>query len=160
MLTSHTLPKKSSIILAVLLFLADQVTKFLVLKNIAYGETVVIAPCLNLALTFNTGVTFGLLKAHSNLHLSLLIAGVCLVSYFVIVWWFRAENILQRFATSMILAGAMGNLLDRLRFHKVVDFIDFHLMDFHWYTFNVADASIVLGVALLLIDSFFYSKNP
>jgi len=159
MLTSHTLPKKSSIILAIFLFLADQITKFLVLKNIAYGENVVIAPCLNFALTFNAGVTFGLLKAHSNLHLILLVMGVCLVSCFVIVWWYKSENMLQRFATSMILAGAMGNLVDRLRFHKVVDFIDFHLMGYHWYTFNVADASIVLGVGLLLLDSFFYAKK-
>jgi signal peptidase II len=160
MLTFRTLPKKGSIIAAFLLFFADQISKFLVLESIGYGEIVNVAPCFNFILTFNAGVTFGLLKAHSDLHFMLLVAGVCVMSVVVAIWWFRAENILQRYATAMILSGALGNLADRLRFRGVVDFIDFHIFGFHWYTFNVADAAIVLGVGLLLLDSFYKPKNP
>ncbi len=159
MLTFRTLPKKGSIIAAILLFWVDQIAKFLVLENIGTGEIVNVASNLNFVLTFNAGVTFGLLKAYSNLHFTLLVAGVCLMSCVVVVWWFRAENALQRYATAMILAGALGNLTDRLRFHAVVDFIDLHLMGMHWYTFNVADSAIVLGVGILLLESFFKPKN-
>ncbi len=66
---------------------------------------------------------------------------------------------MQRYATAMILAGALGNLADRIRFRAVVDFLDFHVFGWHWYTFNVADSAIVLGVGLLLLDSFCKSKN-
>jgi signal peptidase II len=159
MLTFPTLPKKGSIIAAFLLFFADQLSKFLVLESIGYGEIVNVSPCFNFILTFNAGVTFGLLKAHSDLHFILLVTGVCIMSLVVAIWWFRAENALQRYATAMILSGALGNLADRLRFHGVVDFIDFHIFGFHWYTFNVADAAIVLGVGLLLLDSFYKPKN-
>jgi signal peptidase II len=75
------------------------------------------------------------------------------------VWWWRAENALQRYATAIILFGAFGNLADRLRFRAVVDFLDFHIYGWHWYTFNLADSAIVLGVGLLMLDSFYKPKN-
>lgn len=156
---SSTLPKKGSVTLATLLFLADQISKFLVLENIGPGEIVSVAPCFNFVLTFNIGITFGLLKAHSDLHFILLVTGVCVMSCVVAFWWFKAENALQRYATAMIISGALGNLVDRLRFHGVVDFIDFYIMNFHWYTFNVADSAIVLGVGLLMLDSFYKPKK-
>jgi signal peptidase II len=155
MLTFRKLPKKGSIITAVLLLLIDQFSKFLVLEKINIGEAVNIAPCFNFILTFNNGVTFGWLKAYSNLQFILLVVGVCVMSVIVAFWWLRAENSTQRYATAIILAGAIGNLVDRLRLRGVVDFIDFYIFDYHWYTFNVADAAIVIGVVLLLLDSFF-----
>ena len=110
-------------------------------------------------LVFNPGVTFGLLRAYSNVHFLLLVGGVCVLSCIVGIWWYKAENAMQRYATAMILAGALGNLADRIRFHAVVDFLDFHVFGWHWYTFNVADSAIVLGVGLLLLDSFCKPKN-
>jgi signal peptidase II len=146
--------QKSSVVIALLLVLIDQISKFLVIKNIGHEDVINITPCLNFILTFNKGVTFGLLKANSSLHLVLLLAGICIMSLVVGIWWIRAENSIQRYATAMILSGAFGNLIDRLRFHGVVDFIDFHIFGYHWYTFNVADSAIVLGVGLLLLDNF------
>ena len=154
MLSFRSIPKKGSVITASLLFFIDQISKFLVIKNIGSEDVINITPCLNFVLTFNKGVTFGLLKANSNLHFLLLLAGICIMSLVVSIWWIRAESIIQRYATAMILSGALGNLIDRLRFHGVVDFIDFHILGYHWYTFNVADSAIVLGVGLLLLDSF------
>lgn len=159
MITFRTLPKKSSIIIAALVFIADQLSKFWVMEHIGPGEILHVAPCLNFMLAFNPGVTFGLLRAYSNVHYLLLIGGVCVLSCIVSVWWYKAENILQRYATAMILAGALGNLADRIRFRAVVDFLDFHVFGWHWYTFNVADSAIVLGVGLLLLDSFCKPKN-
>jgi signal peptidase II len=152
------IPKKGSIIVAILLFCADQISKFLVLENIGTSEIIYVASNLNFTLTFNAGVTFGLLKAYSNLHFILLVVGVCIMSIVVAVWWFRAENSIQRYATAMILAGAFGNLVDRLRFHSVVDFIDFHFLGYHWYTFNIADSAIVIGVGLLFVDNLYKAK--
>ena len=154
MIIFRTLPKKGSIIIACLVFIADQFSKFWVMENIGTGEILHVAPCLNFMLAYNPGVTFGLLRAYSNVHYLLLVAGICVLSCIVSVWWYKAENLVQRYATAMILAGALGNLVDRIRFHAVVDFLDFHVFGWHWYTFNVADSAIVLGVGMLLLDSF------
>jgi signal peptidase II len=153
------LPKGGSIIVAFLAFVVDQLSKFWVMETIGPGEIVDIIPCLNFALVFNPGVTFGWLRAYSNFHYMLLVSVVCIMSVVVIIWWVRAENLIQRFATAMILAGALGNLVDRIRFRAVVDFIDFHIFGWHWYTFNLADSAIVLGVGLLLLDNFYKPKN-
>lgn len=159
MITFRTLPKKGSIIIAVLVFIGDQFSKFWVMEHIGPGEILHVVPCLNLMLAFNPGVTFGLLRAYSNVHYLLLVGGVCVLSCIVSIWWYKAENIMQRYATAMIFAGALGNLADRIRFRAVVDFLDFHVFGWHWYTFNVADSAIVLGVGLLMLDSFYKPKN-
>lgn len=159
MITFRSPPKKNSIIIAFLVFIADQFSKFWIMEHVGPGEIVEVIPCLNFMLVFNPGVTFGLLRAYSNVHYILLVAGVCVLSCVVSVWWYKAENLMQRYATAMILAGALGNLVDRIRFRAVVDFLDFHVFGWHWYTFNVADSAIVLGVGLLLLDSFYTPKN-
>lgn len=155
---NNIIPKKGSLFVAFLLLIIDQVSKFFVLKNIGNGDIINIAPCFNFILTFNRGVTFGLLKANSNYHILFLLAGACVMSVIVIIWWLRSENNTQRYATAMILSGAIGNMIDRVRLHAVVDFIDFHILGYHWYTFNVADSAIVVGVSFLLLDGFLTSK--
>lgn len=159
MITFRSFPRKGSITIAFLVFIADQISKFWVMEHVGPGEIVEVIPCLNFMLAFNPGVTFGLLRAYSNTHYILLVTGVCVLSCIVSVWWYKAENSIQRYATAMILAGALGNLVDRLRFRAVVDFIDFHVFGWHWYTFNVADSAIVLGVGLLLLDNFCKSNK-
>jgi signal peptidase II len=159
MITFRAIPKKGSITIAFLVFIADQISKFWVMEHVGPGEIVEVIPCLNFMLVFNPGVTFGLLRAYSNIHYILLVTGVCVLSCIISVWWYKAENSIQRYATAMILAGALGNLVDRLRFRAVVDFLDFHVFGWHWYTFNVADSAIVLGVGLLLLDNFCKSNK-
>lgn len=159
MITFRAIPKKGSIWIAFFILIFDQLSKFWVVEHIGPGEIVHIASCLNFMLAFNPGVTFGLLRAYSNLHYLLLVSGVVLLSCIVTFWWWKAENLLQRYATAMILAGALGNLADRVRFRAVVDFIDFHVFGWHWYTFNVADSAIVLGVGLLMLDSFLSKRK-
>lgn len=159
MITFRTVPKTGSLIVAFFVFIADQLSKYWVLDSVGFGETISVAPCLNFVLAFNPGVTFGWLRAYSNVQYILLVCGVCGLSLIVIQWWRKATTAIQRYATAMILAGALGNLVDRLRFRAVVDFLDFHLFGWHWYTFNLADCAIVLGVGLLFLDNFYKPKN-
>src|SRR5262249_34292620 len=114
---------------------------------------VVLLPVLNLTMVWNQGVTFGLLNglgAWSHLLLAAVALGVVGALF---VWLRRAENRLAAISIGTIAGGAVGNVIDRLRFGAVVDFIHAHIGDLSWYVFNVADAAIVCGVAALIIDS-------
>lgn len=142
-----------------LVFLIDQISKIWVLNTISYGEIFHVTDFFNIVLTYNHGVTFGMLKAYSNLQFYVLSGAVIAVILLVFVWWLRSENNLQRYATTLIIAGALGNLCDRLRFRAVVDFLDFHINGWHWYAFNIADSAIVLGVILLFFESYYNTKN-
>lgn len=159
MLTFKKLPKKRSIVVGILVFILDQFSKFWVLEHVGTNEILHINSYLNFMLAFNPGVTFGLLRAYSHTHYILLVLGVCILSCVVSVWWWKAESIIQRYATAIIFFGAIGNLVDRLRFRAVIDFIDFHIFGWHWYTFNLADSAIVLGVGLLFLDNFCKAKK-
>lgn len=149
-------------IAAVLVLLADQASKWSVMSLIDLPERgqVVLAPVLNLAMVRNTGVTFGLLTGFGEWgHLLLAGLAICVVAALGI-WLWRAETRLAAIALGAIGGGAIGNVIDRLRFGWVVDFIDAHLGDWHWYVFNLADAAIVCGVAALVIDSQWPRRAP
>lgn len=142
-----------------LVFLADQVSKIWVLNTISYGEILHVTNFFNIVLTYNHGVTFGMLKAYSNLQFYILSGAIIAVIVLVFAWWLKAENKLERYATALIIAGAIGNLCDRMRFRAVVDFLDFHINGWHWYAFNIADSAIVLGVILLIAESYLFKKK-
>jgi signal peptidase II len=108
---------------------------------------------LNLTLVRNTGVTFGLLNGFGQWGSVLLAAVALAVVAALAVWLRRAETRLVAIALGAIAGGAVSNVIDRLRFGWVVDFIHAHLGDWSWYVFNVADAAIVCGVTALVIDS-------
>lgn len=149
----------SSLIIGFLVLAFDQFSKYWIVEHITSHDILPICSCLNFTLTFNPGITFGLLHAYSNSHYLLLVLGSCLLLCIVCSWWLKAENALQRYATAIIIFGAIGNLVDRIRFRAVVDFIDFYIADWHWYTFNLADSAIVLGVGLIFIDTFWNASN-
>ena len=135
--------------------LADQARKWWVLEvlNLPMIGSMPVLPVLNLTMVWNRGVTFGLLTA-DGLTGSLLLAGVALaVVAGLAVWLWRAESMLVAVALGAIAGGAVGNVIDRLRFGAVVDFLHAHAWEWSWYVFNVADAAIVCGVGLLLLDS-------
>ncbi len=153
---------RTGLIAAVLVLLADQASKWSVMSLIDLPERgqVVLAPVLNLAMVRNTGVTFGLLTGFGEWgHLLLAGLAICVVAALGI-WLWRAETRLAAIALGAIGGGAIGNVIDRLRFGWVVDFIDAHLGDWHWYVFNLADAAIVCGVAALVIDSQWPRRAP
>lgn len=139
----------------VLVLVADQASKTWVLHGIDLQHVgrIVLLPVLNLTMVWNRGVTFGLLNGFGWWG-HLVLAAIALVVVAVLVLWLRrAESALAAIALGAIAGGALGNVMDRLRFGAVVDFIDVHVGAWHWYVFNIADAAIVCGVAALVVES-------
>jgi lipoprotein signal peptidase len=134
---------------------ADQASKWWVLDVIHLPEIgqVVLLPVLNFTMVWNRGVTFGLLTGFGDWSYLLLAAVALGVVAALVVWLRRAESRLVAVALGAIVGGAVSNVIDRLRFGAVVDFIHAHIGGWSWYVFNLADAAIVCGVAALVIDS-------
>jgi len=139
----------------VVVLVADQASKYWVLHGIDLPEIgqIVLLPVLNLTFVRNTGVTFGLLTGYGAWSHLVLAAVALAVVAALGVWLRRAESALVAGSLGAIAGGAIGNVIDRLRYGSVVDFIDAHIGAWHWYVFNVADAAIVCGVALLVLEN-------
>ncbi len=141
---------------ALVALLADQASKGWILLGLDLPARidVPVAPGLDFTMVWNHGVTFGLLQAGSGTgHLTLGLAAL-VITVLLVAWMRRTERRLVAAALGLVVGGAVGNILDRLRYGAVVDFIRVHALGYSWYVFNVADACIVCGVAALLIDGF------
>ena len=145
----------SGIAVALLVLAADQASKHWILQGLdlpARGS-IAIMPMLNFTMVWNHGVTFGLLTSHGPAG-PYLLGGVALaVVAALVVWLRRAETPLVALPIGAIAGGAIGNVIDRLHYGAVVDFIHAHAYGHSWYVFNVADAAIVCGVATLMIET-------
>ena len=137
------------------IILADQATKAIVLGRLAPGERLEVTGFFNLVLAFNKGAAFSFLAGAGGWQTPLLAAFAVVASIVVSVLLVRsAGRTLFCGGLALILGGALGNLIDRLRFTHVVDFLDFHAGGWHWPAFNVADSAITVGAALLIVDGF------
>ena len=141
-----------NIIIVTLIFILDRFSKIYVmnLDKVNYSSELYQSKYLNISLIWNEGIAFGLLSFdQDNLYnfLSLLIAMIILVIFFMII---KNDNI-KKYPLLMIFAGAIGNLYDRITYKAVPDFIDFHIGEFHWFIFNVADIFISLGVFFMIL---------
>jgi signal peptidase II len=143
------------IVAALVVLAADQASKWWILDIIRLPDLgqVVLLPVLNLTMVWNRGVTFGLLTGFGEWSYLLLAAVALGVVAALGVWLRRAESRLVAIALGAIVGGALSNVVDRLRFGAVVDFIHAHVGGWSWYVFNLADAAIVCGVAALVLDS-------
>jgi signal peptidase II len=142
-------------VLAAALVVADQLTKWAVLANFAYGERLPVTGFFNLVLAFNKGAAFSMFAQAAGWQTPLLIAFALAASG--IVGYLLVRNPHKRLFSlglALILGGAVGNLIDRVRFGYVVDFLDFHAMGWHWPAFNVADSGITVGAAILILEGF------
>jgi signal peptidase II len=141
--------------LMVLVVLCDQLTKWWVLRMVMVPpRTVQETPFLNLVLVWNKGVTFGFLNQLDHRYVPYILIGVAAVVVILLArWLWRTSSTMVALALGAIMGGAIGNVIDRVRFGAVMDFLDFYYRDYHWYAFNIADAAIVTGVGLLLLDS-------
>ncbi len=137
-----------------LVLAADQASKLWILQGLMLPELgrVDLLPVLSLTMVWNQGVTFGMFKADGAWGPLVLVAIAVAIVAALAVWLRRAETRLVAVSLGAIAGGAIGNVLDRLRFGAVVDFIHFHVGGWSWYVFNVADAAIVCGVAALVLD--------
>ena len=146
--------------LAAFVVLADQATKALVLARFAVGERLELAPFFNLVLVYNQGAAFSFLSDAGGWQKPLLVAfavaAAAIVSLMIVR---RPRERLLCTGLALILGGALGNVIDRLRFGQVVDFLDAHAGGYHWPAFNVADSAITIGALLLILEGFAHREG-
>ncbi len=136
-----------------LIFFLDRYTKLLILNN--FNEnSYYLNDFLNLNLIWNIGIGFGFLSTESGL-LYNFITFVIAVILLVLFYFLLSSEILDKIIYAVIIGGALGNFYDRLFFKAVPDFIDLHYNNFHWFTFNVADIFISIGILFIIVKSFF-----
>ena len=141
------------IFLIAVTMLVDQLTKSAALSLLSQGTAVPVLPSFNLTLGFNEGASFGMMggfMAGKPLLMAAL-TGALTLAFAVIA--FRAQHALERAGFALVVGGALGNIIDRVRQGAVTDFLDLYWRDWHWPTFNVADIAITLGAVLILAAS-------
>jgi signal peptidase II len=141
--------------LALLIITIDQATKFLAEQFLILHQPVEIIPFLNFTLAYNTGAAFSFLHQAGGWQNTFFIIIALLMSLVLLVMLYRTPRKEMQFSIALwlVLGGAIGNVIDRLRLQKVVDFIDFYVGQWHFATFNVADMAISIGAFLLILDS-------
>ncbi len=144
--------------LAIFVIGADQLSKHLILKHFLalppFAPPAHVMPSLNFVLSLNHGVTFGMFNGGASTTGAVIFSVLAVViAGFLLVWLWQAQRSWLAIALGLVAGGALGNVIDRIHYGGVVDFIDFYIGNWHWYTFNVADSCICTGVAMLLLDS-------
>jgi len=138
------------LVVAGLVIFLDQLSKLAILMLLDHA--VAVTPFLNLVVVWNRGVSFGMFASAGAL-MPWLLSGLALAVVVALGFWLRrVADPLVGVALGLIIGGALGNVIDRVRFGAVVDFLDFHALGYHWPAFNVADSAICVGAALLLVD--------
>ena len=144
--------------LACLVLLGDQLSKWLVVTNFRLYESLPLIPgFFDLTFVTNTGAAFGLLAGEQNIGRQIFFVSMTITALVVLVFAFRQYRYtgkLYVLAIGLVGGGALGNLVDRFRFGHVIDFLDFHVNGHHWPAFNVADSAISVGVALFLLAGY------
>lgn len=149
------------LLVAAVILVVDQLSKYWILEILRLPERGQVKLLdfgsfgFDFSMVWNRGVTFGLLAGEAPWHRILLAVVSLAVVGFLVRWIARAENRLTVLALGGVVGGAIGNVIDRLRFGAVVDFADAWIGGWHWYVFNVADAAIVIGVVALVADALF-----
>ena len=148
---------------AAAVFILEQISKWIVLGPLDLRNTfqIRILPIFNLTYTENHGISLGMFQASSDAMRWVLVAVTAAIAAGVAVWITREEKSGDQIALGMVLGGALGNILDRVRHGYVVDFADLHFGDFRpFFIFNVADAAISIGVVILLLRAFLVKERP
>ena len=143
------------LLIAIAVFVLDQWSKAEAVHYLSQGS-VHVTSFLNLVLVYNRGAAFGFLSNASGWQNAFFIAVAVAIVAGIIIFLARGRrrDRLTAVALMLVLGGAAGNLADRVRLGEVVDFIDFHIGSWHWYTFNLADSAITVGAVLLAIDAW------
>jgi signal peptidase II len=141
--------------LAAVILALDQITKAGVLYGLELqlGERRIVTPFLDLVLTYNRGISYGLFQQDGELGRWFLVALKLGAAVLFVFWLRRAEGRLVAASLGLLIAGAIGNAVDRILHGAVIDFVSMHALGFYWYVFNLADIAIVAGVLGLLYDA-------
>ena len=142
------------------LVLTDQFTKQIFMSSFDLGQSIVVNPFLSWTYVQNTGAAFSFLAGGGMMQKSFLLVVSILVSTWIVIWTQRTPSIYRQKLSGqfLLLSGAVGNLIDRVQYGFVIDFIDVHVNSFYWPVFNVADSLIFVGVALLIFERKSISK--
>ncbi len=142
--------------------LLDQLSKAWIVRHFSFDESVAVLPMLNVTLRFNTGAAFSVLADASGWQRWLFAGLAVAVSCGIVAWLYRLDagtQWLLALGLSLILAGALGNLIDRVSLGHVIDFVDVHWKDVHFPAFNVADSAITVGAILMLLDAWIVGRH-
>jgi len=146
--------------LAAAVIVLDQLTKWYIVEVVMAPPRVIeVTPFFNLVLTWNRGVSFGMLGGDSGAGSWLLSIVAVAIVVGLVVWLRRAARPSLSLALGLVIGGALGNVIDRLRLGAVADFLDFHLGGYHWPAFNLADSAITVGVIALVVPSLFPGRK-
>lgn len=146
--------------IAAIVVLLDQVTKITITQIFSYGQSVPVTSFFNLVLVYNKGAAFSFLSSQGGWQ-RYFFTGIAIVAAIVITYLIK-KNLGQRlhcWGLTLILGGAVGNLIDRLMYGHVIDFLDFYVKGWHWPAFNVADIAICVGAGLYILDELRRSKG-
>ena len=151
---------------ALFIFVVDQITKYIAFKAVTdviirtgrAQNAIKVTEFFNISKVWNTGVSFGMLR---NMYANQVILSIITIVIIAILirWMFKIEKSYLMIAVGITLGGAFGNLVDRLRFGAVVDFLDFHIGTLHWPSFNIADSAVCVGVFIILLDDLFLKRK-
>ena len=142
-----------------LVLIVDQLSKWLVAAHLTAGSPIVITEFFSIIKVWNTGVSFSMFSHHGSLGvvvLSLLALAVCA---FLLHWMWHETDKIKIVGLGMIIGGAIGNVIDRVRFGAVLDFLDFSVFSYHWPAFNLADTFICIGACILIFLEIFNDKK-
>ena len=149
-----------NLLIIIIIFSLDRISKFYVIfkSETNLSSSLYNSKFLNIDLIWNEGIAFGLFSFDQSLYYNLLTLVIILITL-IISWLMLRAKGLEKISFLMIIGGSLGNLYDRINYSSVPDFIDFHISNFHWFIFNVADIFISLGVLLLIILEVFKKKT-
>lgn len=145
---------------AIIAIVVDQLSKYYILHEVLGSWAVInISPVFNLVRAWNTGVSFSMFNNYGSLGAWLLSGMALLIVSFLLFWLKSEKNRLAQAALGLIIGGALGNVIDRIRLGAVFDFLDFHIGESHWPAFNAADSFICIGAGILILQSIFNHFN-
>ncbi|CCE25240.1 signal peptidase II [Methylotuvimicrobium alcaliphilum] len=147
--------------LSFVVLVLDQVTKLAVAANMQLYQSIQVLPFFNLTYVHNTGAAFSFLSEAGGWQRWFFAVLAFVISVVITVWLARLKRheTLLAVSLALVLGGAVGNLIDRLAYGYVIDFLDVYYQDWHWPAFNIADSAITIGVALMIAESFGFGKK-
>ncbi|MFC1658945.1 signal peptidase II [Pseudomonadota bacterium] len=154
------------ILISIFTFILDQITKYVAFAYVnkvieqtsGVSNLIRITGFFNISKVWNTGISFGMFSSIYGAQIILSIITILIIAV-VIFWSIKVTKTHILVAIGLILGGAFGNLIDRLRFGAVADFLDFHIASYHWPSFNIADSVVFIGVVIIIIDDLFFSPR-
>ncbi len=146
--------------LAAAVLVADQITKWWIVFTVMQPPRIIpVTPFFNLVMGWNPGVSFGMLDWDFQATTWILSLVALAITAVLGVWLYRADRLRVAFGIGLVIGGAVGNVIDRVRWGAVVDFLDLHWAGYHWPAFNVADSAITVGALVLILDSLFVREK-